>query len=283
MSGLGDMTAAEIAAGGLEIFLLLAGISVLGWALLSAQGRRWMAPRLPAWELSPLDFACFLSFAFVGAAALSSIAAMALRPARLGPDASLVVGGAVMHAGVLAGLAAFFLMYGDRARSSPGALPQAPWGLSGILVFAASVPLVDGASLLWDWVIGRLGLPDEKQDMVAILENSHSAALKALLVVVATLLVPVTEEAIFRAGLYRYLRTRIPKSAAVVLTSLLFAALHVHWGGAYEGLASVGPLFVLAAVFCLAYERTGRIGTTMVAHALFNLNTFVLVVSGIGT
>jgi len=43
------------------------------------------------------------------------------------------------------------------------------------------------------------------------------------------------------------------------------------------------PLFVLAVVFCLAYERTGRIETTIIAHALFNLNTFVLVAAGIGS
>ncbi|HEY1848384.1 MAG TPA: CPBP family intramembrane glutamic endopeptidase, partial [Opitutaceae bacterium] len=103
------------------------------------------------------------------------------------------------------------------------------------------------------------------------------------LVVVATLIVPITEEAVFRAGLYRYLRTRIPRSAAVILTSLLFAALHVDMSNGYKGLVSVGPLFVLAAVFCVAYERTGTIATTMVAHSLFNLNTFLLVVSGIAT
>jgi membrane protease YdiL (CAAX protease family) len=283
VNGFGDMTAAEIAAGGLEILVLLAGIWTIGWLTLSPRGRPWMAPRLPAWDISPMDFACFLSFAFLGAAALGSVAALALRHARLGPDASLVAGGAVMHAGVLLGLAGFFLMYGARARSAPGALPRPPWALSGILAFAASMPLVFGASYLWEWAIARLGLPYEKQDLIGILENSHSAALKVLLLLVAVFIVPVTEEAIFRAGLYRYLRTRIPKAAAVVLTSLLFAALHVHWGGAYEGLASVGPLFTLAAVFCLAYERTGRIGTVMVAHAIFNLNEFVLVVSGIGS
>ena len=46
------------------------------------------------------------------------------------------------------------------------------------------------------------------------------------------------------------------------------------------GLPSLVPLIVLAVVFCLAYERTGTIGTTIVAHALFNLNTFVLDLGG---
>ena len=46
------------------------------------------------------------------------------------------------------------------------------------------------------------------------------------------------------------------------------------------GLPSLLPLVALAVVFCLAYERTGMIGTTIVAHALFNLNTMLLVAMG---
>lgn len=38
---------------------------------------------------------------------------------------------------------------------------------------------------------------------------------------------------------------------------------------------------MLAVIFSLAYERTGHIGTPIVAHALFNLNTVLLILSGI--
>jgi membrane protease YdiL (CAAX protease family) len=38
---------------------------------------------------------------------------------------------------------------------------------------------------------------------------------------------------------------------------------------------------VLAVIFSLAYERTGRIGTAIVAHALFNLHTVVLIFAGV--
>jgi membrane protease YdiL (CAAX protease family) len=100
---------------------------------------------------------------------------------------------------------------------------------------------------------------------------------------VATVIVPFSEEILFRAGLFRYFRTRAPRWLSIVLTSALFGALHVSWGDHMAGLPSLLPLFVLAIVFCLAYERTGRIGTTIVAHALFNLNTFVLVLAGIGS
>ena len=47
--------------------------------------------------------------------------------------------------------------------------------------------------------------------------------------------------------------------------------------------SSAPPLVVLAAVYCLAYERTGTIGTTIVAHALFNLNMTILILVGVGS
>ena len=47
------------------------------------------------------------------------------------------------------------------------------------------------------------------------------------------------------------------------------------------GLSSLPPLVLLAVIFSLAYERTGRIGTPIVAHALFNLNSVLVILSGI--
>ena len=74
----------------------------------------------------------------------------------------------------------------------------------------------------------------------------------------------------------------MPRWAALLIPALLFASLHVNWV-TLEGLASFAPLAVLAIMFSLAYERTGHIGTPMVAHALFNLNTVILIFAGVGT
>ena len=40
---------------------------------------------------------------------------------------------------------------------------------------------------------------------------------------------------------------------------------------------------MLGVVFSIAYERTGHIATTMIAHSLFNLNTIMLVLVGLNT
>jgi membrane protease YdiL (CAAX protease family) len=100
--------------------------------------------------------------------------------------------------------------------------------------------------------------------------------------VLAIVMAPITEELVFRAGFFRYCRTRLPRWAALLVPSLLFASLHVNWS-TLEGLTSFAPLVVLAIMFSLAYERTGNIGTAIVAHALFNLNTVILIFSGVDT
>lgn len=277
------MTRAAIAAAVFEIAIILSGSWLIWRHVFSRRAKGESAARLPEWRLQPIDFACFLCFAFVGATSLSAAAGLLLRHTALGPDAQAVAGSAVMDTGVLLGLGGFYLMYGARGfgfGGGPGAVAAIK---SGMATFLAAWALVEGTSMAWEYVITKLGLTDARQGMVGILQNTQSGAVRWSLIAVATLLVPVAEELVFRAGLFRYFRTRLPRWVAVTVTSALFAALHVDWGDHLGGLPSFAPLMVLAAVFCLAYERTGSIGTTIVAHALFNLNTFVLVASGLGT
>jgi membrane protease YdiL (CAAX protease family) len=101
------------------------------------------------------------------------------------------------------------------------------------------------------------------------------------MVILAVLIAPLTEEVVFRGGVFRYLRNRWPRWAALLLPSIFFAALHVNWS-TLEGLSSALPLVVLAIFFSLAYERTGQLGTAVVAHACFNLNTLLVLFAGLG-
>jgi len=278
-----QLTPVQVAAAGLEIALLACGVALILWLTLSARGRSRLAVRLPAWELPLVDFCCYAFFAILGFLVSSAVSGIILRYVRLDADQTMVLGGFVQDAGLLLGIGCFHFFYRG------GAWDAATRGTilaslkSGLVTFLVVLPLVVGAELAWEFVLTRLGLPMENQDLMDILQRAHSPWLVASLVAVATLVAPVAEELVFRVGLFRYFRTRSPRWAALLLTSVLFGALHVHWGGKFEGLPSLAPLVVLAGVFCLAYERTGLIGTTIVAHALFNLNTFVQVVAGFGS
>ena len=278
-----EMTPAALAAAGFEIAVLLCGIWMIWRHVLSRRGRGESQPRLGGWNLPAADFACLLAFAFLGPAIVGAVIGYVLPLSRLGPDAALVASSAAMHGGILLGVAGFYLVFGQRVRG-PAPAASAPSAFtSGVATFLVAMPLVLGASYAWEFVLNKMGLPEEQQELVDILENTHSLALKLLLLSVATLVVPVTEEVVFRAGLFRYFRSRAPRLAVILLTSALFAALHLSWDKHLVGLPSVAPLFVLAVVFCMAYERTGNIGTTIVAHSLFNLNMFILIVAGIGS
>jgi CAAX protease family protein len=275
VSAADHMTPAVLAGTVYEVALMVAGAWFLWSRFLSAAARRARVVRLEAWVVDPVDFLCYLFFAIVGGLLVSALAAAALRRAHLADDQSLIIGSAVLHLGILGGLWLFFRIFGARAgRPAMGALPSDL--RSGIVTFLIAAPIVGLTSFAWDFVLTAVGIPTDKQELVGALESIHSPALVLVLVVAATVIVPVTEELLFRAGLFRYFRTRMPRWAAVLLASSIFAALHYSW-------SSFAPLAALAAVFCLAYERTGSIRTTMVAHALFNLNTFIIVMLGLAT
>jgi membrane protease YdiL (CAAX protease family) len=278
-----QLTPAAYAAAGFEVALFVCGIGLILWLAFSARGRERLAVRLTPWELPLVDFGCYAFFAILGFLVLSAVAGLALRVIRLDADSREVLGGAVQDIGLLLGIACFHLFYRGRSGNSDYRRQLRPTLRSGAVTFLAVMPLVVISELVWGSILTSLGLPMENQDLMDLLQKSNSAWLVASLVVIATLVAPVAEELIFRGGLFRYFRTRGPRWVAILATSVLFGALHVHWGGKYEGLPSLVPLIVLAVVFCVAYERTGLIGTTIVAHALFNLNTFVQVAAGFGS
>jgi membrane protease YdiL (CAAX protease family) len=72
----------------------------------------------------------------------------------------------------------------------------------------------------------------------------------------------------------RFLLKATPRWFAFGASAGLFALLHGNWMSAL-------PLFVVGLVLAVSYERTGRIAVPMFAHALFNLNTLLLILSGV--
>jgi membrane protease YdiL (CAAX protease family) len=123
-------------------------------------------------------------------------------------------------------------------------------------------------------LLRKLGLPEEPQDLIAIFAHTKSSLVLAGMLVVACVLAPLSEELMFRAGLYRFSRKHLGRPTALLVNGVCFGALHGNWAGFL-------PLALLGVALSLAYEATGDIRVSVVAHALFNLNTVVLVLSGI--
>jgi membrane protease YdiL (CAAX protease family) len=258
---------------GLELSLLLSG-AWLTWRLVlspSARAER-KPPVLAAWEISLADFFLFLWFVIIGGLAVQIGASQIFKRTSLDAEQRLIFVGGAFHFGMLAGMAAFRLFVRRPKPTAP--LVTLHPAISGAATFLISLPAVALVSFAWQALLELCGIPAEKQDLIDLFANAKSPGLLLFMAALATLIAPVTEELLFRHGLFRYARTRLPRWAALGLPACLFGALHAN-------LASFAPLVTLGLIFSLAYERTGRIGTTMVAHALFNLNTIVLILSGV--
>jgi hypothetical protein len=193
------------------------------------------------------------------------------------PEQRLVGGAVLLHLGFLLGIGAHRLAF----RRARGAAPDLRLALrTGGAAFLAVWPLLLLTAFLWENLLQACGLPVVKQEQVAMFEGLNSPALRALFALFAGVIAPVNEELIFRAGLFRFCRGRMPRWLALLLPALLFGASH-YTGSAGGWLTSLAPLVVLGVVFELAYERTGRIGTSIVAHALYNIATMALLLLGI--
>jgi membrane protease YdiL (CAAX protease family) len=77
---------------------------------------------------------------------------------------------------------------------------------------------------------------------------------------------PLCEELVFRAGLQSWLARRAGVGAAVVASSLLFAAAHAAIAPTALGALTFFPSLVVGAV----YAATGRLRHAVALHAAFN-------------
>jgi membrane protease YdiL (CAAX protease family) len=111
----------------------------------------------------------------------------------------------------------------------------------------------------------------EMQMPVRILQVSVSVERRLVFAVAAIILAPVVEETIFRGILYPLMKQHGPPVVALWATSFFFAAIHAN-------LMTFIPLTFLALVLTWLYERTDTLLAPIVAHAVFNLNNFFLLI-----
>jgi membrane protease YdiL (CAAX protease family) len=261
-----------------EVGCVVAGL-VLLWRHGLSPTARATSPRLPAWASPWPEFLTFAASVLLGTFLLAAVMSIAVRQLGLAGHAATIANGAGAQFGMLLGVLfhhRILAPHGESLRPAIGTCLGA-----GIVTFLAALPLLLLSAQLWDFALRTAGLPTARQDLIRILNEIDSPILLAAMVVLAVVVAPLTEELVFRGGVFRYLRTRWPRWAALLLPAAFFAALHVNWS-TLEGLSSALPLVVLAVIFSLAYERTGKLGTAVVAHACFNLNTLLVLFAGLG-
>lgn len=275
-----SLTVAKIVAT-LEVATAIVG-AYLFWQLVlsrEARARPPMAALLP-WRTTVADLLIFGLLVVGGTFIAAVIGGVVAHALHLHGDANTVFTGSAAQIGMLAGV----WICWTRTDSAPPASPPNSYNVlrSGAATFLISLPLLLITSNVSEFIVKALGLPAERQSLIAMFAHADSPLLLTIMIILAVIIAPLTEELVFRAGLFRYLRGWAPRWVALGVSAVIFASLHVNWV-TLEGLTSFAPLVVLAVMFGLAYERTGKIGTSIVAHALFNLNTVILILSGLGT
>jgi membrane protease YdiL (CAAX protease family) len=139
--------------------------------------------------------------------------------------------------------------------------------------YLRAVPLLFLAELFWIFLLTCLrgwGLPIVLRAQELPLElRGASIPFLCVAVAMAVAVAPLAEELLFRAAIYRFLRSSAGPRAARWATSFCFAIL--HWN-----LCAFFPLFVLSLLLIRAYEEEGNLFPCVGMHALFNGNGLLL-------
>jgi membrane protease YdiL (CAAX protease family) len=131
----------------------------------------------------------------------------------------------------------------------------------GAVVVALGVPLVGNTE----------GISEIRADRTYVVS----------LVITAVVAAPIVEEMVFRGVILRGLRSRLPVVASIGLQGVLFGIAHVD---PVRGVGNIGLVMVLSGVgisLGVAAVLLGRIGPSIVAHAIFNGAVLLIVLTGV--
>jgi membrane protease YdiL (CAAX protease family) len=139
------------------------------------------------------------------------------------------------------------------------ALPALGWTVLAWLAFI-------GFSAAWAAALGITESDDLPQELGA---EDSTVALIAVLVMV-TLLAPITEELFFRGFLFTALRRWVGLLPAALATGVVFGGIHA--GG--TDAQFLVPLMVFGAILCFLYWKTDSLLAPMALHAVNNSLAF---------
>lgn len=286
-----DIPARQLPIYAFEFLAAAAGLIVWWKFQFSRSAAAFRTTRLPFWNITATTFLliCVLVIAgcVIGGAVVQLLIFLLPKAAQPEAEFGLMLTNLGFHLGVFAGvlvapkLAA--LLTSDLPSLPPPDETPAPFSpplslrgsiWAGILTFLAVLPAVGLISAVWQAALDALGIATERQEMLDLFGKTHEPGKLLLMITMATILAPLSEELTFRAGIFRFFRGRIPRVWAYVLPAAVFAILH-------RNLSVFAPLFALGLFFSLVYQRTGRILVTIIAHGLFNLNTVLVVLAGV--
>ena len=100
----------------------------------------------------------------------------------------------------------------------------------------------------------------------------------AALVFSVVVLVPFIEELLFRGFLQNWLKNRLSKINAVLLTSAIFSIFHFAPSQGVGNIELIVSLFVLSCFLGYIYERQKSLFAPIFMHSIFNMVSIILII-----
>jgi membrane protease YdiL (CAAX protease family) len=207
----------------------------------------------------------FLLFAYLAIAGAKMQAA---------PDKKILVADLITSIGFqlfLAGSTIGFMIWRVRPASWLGlSWKKWPWILliapiTVVSMWAVMAGLQAAGYMKWMESLGG----ETVQDTVRLLQNSNDPVILSLMGFAAVFVAPVCEEIIFRGYFYAAAKKFAGPWVAAICSALIFAAAHGN-------LAALLPLFILALVLVVLYEKTGSLWAPIGVHFCFNGATVLI-------
>lgn len=152
-------------------------------------------------------------------------------------------------------------------------------GLKNFIIFgsiALGIHLffrIDRVEPFLKWLSELLHADFQLQTTVLMLQKG-TLGLKITMAILAVVVAPITEELIFRGGIYMVLKKYAGMIPSLLFTSIFFAIIH-------NSVAVMIPLMILALALTWAYERAKTIWAPIAMHMVFNAITVTTILFGI--
>jgi membrane protease YdiL (CAAX protease family) len=184
----------------------------------------------------------------------------------LDPDVplNLVLLTVLIQIATIAGVVAFLVVRGKFSWRLLGPVrPRWKHVLMGLGLGVVALVLVLSVAELTNQIFGPFADPEQ-----ALLQLEPGGTAATVLLAMATLaLAPLVEETVFRGLLFQSVRRRLGLVAAMVISALVFAYVHVEL---ISNPPAIVGLVALGLWLAGAFHRTGSLVVPIVTHATYN-------------
>lgn len=135
----------------------------------------------------------------------------------------------------------------------------------GLIYILASVSRISAVVFIAHALLSNAAPTSGAEAVEELVGSSASSVLGAILVVAAVAIIgPIAEEIVFRGVLLPWLGRHMSPFLAILTSSILFGALHPHYG------PRIAAIFAIGAVLGWARWRTGKLWTSIGLHITVN-------------